>query len=46
MDDHAFHNISDVLNNALRNFLDGGFVVIEPRDSEYFIQFRKYAREN
>lgn len=43
---HGSDRIPDVINWALRYCLRRGFIVIEARNSEHFIQFRKYILRN
>ena len=43
---HGFDKVPEVIRWALRCCLHQGFVVIEDRDSEHFVQFRKYILRN
>lgn len=44
--DHGFDKMPEVIEVALRTCLNRGFIVIEDRDSEHFVQFRKYILRN
>ena len=44
--DHGFDKMPEVIKWALRYCLNRGIIVIEDRNSEHFIQFRKYILRN
>ena len=44
--DHGFDKMPEVIKRALRYCLNRGVIVIEDRNSEHFIQFRKYILRN